>query len=64
LHHGVIINIKGNSYRLKGKVKMEDMNDLQNLKGGGLIEFMIDLAMLFFYFRIGGKKVYNQSFPP
>ena len=35
LHHSVVINIKGNSYRLKGKVKMEDMNDLKNLKMGG-----------------------------
>ena len=35
LHHSVVINIKGNSYRLRGKVKVETMNELQNKKECG-----------------------------
>jgi DNA replication protein DnaC len=35
LHHSVVINIKGNSYRLRGKVKVEAMNELQNKKECG-----------------------------
>ncbi|MFZ0484641.1 MAG: IS21-like element helper ATPase IstB [Desulfobacterales bacterium] len=35
LHHSVVINIKGNSYRLRGKVKEEEMNELQNLNQCG-----------------------------
>ena len=31
LHHSVVINIKGNSYRLKGKVKEKEMNELQEM---------------------------------
>jgi len=31
LHHSVVINIKGNSYRLKGKVKEKEMNELQKV---------------------------------
>ena len=30
LHHSVVINIKGNSYRLRGNVNAEAMNELQN----------------------------------
>jgi DNA replication protein DnaC len=29
LHHSVVINIRGNSYRLKGKVKATDVNEVQ-----------------------------------
>jgi DNA replication protein DnaC len=29
LHHSVVINIKGNSYRLKGKMKEKELNELQ-----------------------------------
>jgi len=35
LHHSVVINIKGNSYRLRGKVKVAGMNQLQNKKECG-----------------------------
>lgn len=35
LHHSVVINIKGNSYRLRGKVKMEEMNNLQKVTTSG-----------------------------
>jgi DNA replication protein DnaC len=35
LHHSVVINIKGNSYRLRGKVKMEGMNNLQKVNASG-----------------------------
>jgi DNA replication protein DnaC len=35
LHHSVVLNIKGNSYRLRGKVKVEAMNELQNKKECG-----------------------------
>ncbi|MCG7851668.1 MAG: IS21-like element helper ATPase IstB [Methanosarcinaceae archaeon] len=35
LHHSVVINIKGNSYRLRGKVKMEGMDNLQKIKTSG-----------------------------
>jgi DNA replication protein DnaC len=35
LHHSVVINIKGNSYRLRGKVKVQPMNELQNKKDCG-----------------------------
>jgi DNA replication protein DnaC len=35
LHHSVVINIKGNSYRLRGKEKVETMNDIQNKKECG-----------------------------
>lgn len=35
LHHSVIINIKGNSYRLRGKVKEKEMNELQKLNQCG-----------------------------
>jgi DNA replication protein DnaC len=31
LHHSVVINIKGNSYRLKGKVKEKELNELQKV---------------------------------
>ena len=31
LHHSVVINIKGNSYRLRGKVKEKAVNELQKL---------------------------------
>ena len=31
----VVINIKGNSYRLRGKMKLETMNELQNKKESG-----------------------------
>ena len=31
LHHSVVINIKGNSYRLKGKVKEKELNELQEM---------------------------------
>jgi len=31
LHHSVVINIKGNSYRLKGKMKEKELNDLQKV---------------------------------
>jgi DNA replication protein DnaC len=35
LHHSVVINIKGNSYRLRCKIKVETMNELQNKKESG-----------------------------
>jgi len=35
LHHSVVINIKGNSYRLRGKVKEEEMNELQKVNQCG-----------------------------
>jgi DNA replication protein DnaC len=35
LHHSVVINIKGNSYRLRGKIKKEEMNELQNINQCG-----------------------------
>ena len=31
LHHSVVINIKGNSYRLKGKMKEKELNELQKV---------------------------------
>ncbi len=31
LHHSVVINIKGNSYRLKGKMKENELNELQKV---------------------------------
>jgi len=31
LHHSVVINIKGNSYRLRGKVKDNEVNELQKI---------------------------------
>lgn len=31
LHHSVLINIKGNSYRLKGKVQENEVNELQKV---------------------------------
>jgi DNA replication protein DnaC len=31
LHHSVVINIKGNSYRLKGKLKEKQTNDVQKV---------------------------------
>jgi len=31
LHHSVVINIKGNSYRLRGKIKENEMNELQKV---------------------------------
>jgi DNA replication protein DnaC len=31
LHHSVVINIKGNSYRLRGKVKDNEVNELQKV---------------------------------
>jgi DNA replication protein DnaC len=31
LHHSVVINIKGNSYRLRGKVKDNQVNDVQTV---------------------------------
>jgi len=31
LHHSVVINIKGNSYRLKGKMKEKELNELQEM---------------------------------
>jgi len=31
LHHSVVINIKGNSYRLKGKLKEKGLNDVQKI---------------------------------
>jgi len=31
LHHSVVINIKGNSYRLKGKIKEKELNELQKV---------------------------------
>lgn len=31
LHHSVVINIKGNSYRLRGKVKEKEINQLQKM---------------------------------
>lgn len=35
LHHSVVINIKGNSYRLRGKVKEEEMNELHKVNQCG-----------------------------
>jgi DNA replication protein DnaC len=31
LHHSVVINIRGNSYRLKGKLKEKELNDVQKV---------------------------------
>lgn len=31
LHHSVVINIKGNSYRLKGKLKENEVNEVQKM---------------------------------
>jgi len=31
LHHSVVINIKGNSYRLRGKIKENEVNELQKI---------------------------------
>jgi len=31
LHHSVVINIKGNSYRLKGKMKEKELNELKKV---------------------------------
>jgi len=31
LHHSVVINIKGNSFRLRGKVKEKEVNELQKM---------------------------------
>ena len=31
LHHSVVINIKGNSYRLKGKVQQNQVNEVQKV---------------------------------
>jgi DNA replication protein DnaC len=35
LHHSVVINIKGNSYRLRGKMKVHGRGNLQNIKTSG-----------------------------
>jgi DNA replication protein DnaC len=35
LHHSVVINIKGNSYRLRGKFKAEELNELQKVNQCG-----------------------------
>jgi DNA replication protein DnaC len=35
LHHSVVINIKGNSYRLRGKVKEDEVNELQKVNQCG-----------------------------
>ena len=31
LHHSVVINIRGNSYRLRGKVKENNVNEVQDV---------------------------------
>jgi DNA replication protein DnaC len=31
LHHSVVINIKGNSYRLKGKIRENEINSVQKV---------------------------------
>jgi len=35
LHHSTIINIKGNSYRLKGKLSQKEVNDIHQVKHSG-----------------------------
>jgi DNA replication protein DnaC len=35
LHHSVVINIKGNSYRLRGKLKTDKVNELQKVNQSG-----------------------------
>jgi DNA replication protein DnaC len=35
LHHSVVINIKGNSYRLRGKIKTNEAGELQNAGKSG-----------------------------
>lgn len=35
LHHSIVINIKGNSYRLKGKIQTEEVNNIQRVNGSG-----------------------------
>jgi len=35
LHHSVVINIKGNSYRLRGKIKTDQADELQNAEKSG-----------------------------
>jgi DNA replication protein DnaC len=35
LHHSTIINIKGNSYRLKGKLSEKGVTQLHQMKEGG-----------------------------
>ena len=37
LHHSVVINIKGNSYRLKGKMQVDGMDNLNNVQTSGSI---------------------------
>jgi DNA replication protein DnaC len=37
LHHSVVINIRGNSYRLMGKRQTEGVNDVHQLMAGGSI---------------------------
>lgn len=37
LHHSVVINIKGNSYRLRGKIKENEVNEVQKVNGCGSI---------------------------
>ena len=37
LHHSVVINIKGNSYRLKGKIKKNEVNEAQGTSESGSV---------------------------
>lgn len=37
LHHSVVINIKGNSYRLRGKMKVDGVDNLKNVNTSGSI---------------------------
>ncbi len=37
LHHSVVINVKGSSYRLRGKIKENKVNEVQKVNGCGSI---------------------------
>ncbi len=37
LHHNVVINIKGNSYRLRGKMKADGVDNFKNVNTSGSI---------------------------